>query len=249
MGRALLITGASSGIGRATAMALARRSYRLALMARRETLLAQAAREIEAAVPGACVAIRALDVTDPDAVAAAIPWAAETLGGLDAVFANAGIGSGGRVGTGQLAADLRCVQVNLLGAMATLDAALAWFRAHDGGQLIATGSVAGFRGLPGTAAYSASKAGLAAYLEALRAETLAEPIEVTAIYPGFIDTPINQGLRSRPFLIDAADGGERIARHIERRSARAVVPAWPWAVARYLLPLLPTRLLAGRGLR
>jgi NAD(P)-dependent dehydrogenase (short-subunit alcohol dehydrogenase family) len=104
-------------------------------------------------------------------------------------------------------------------------------------------SVAGERGLPGSASYSASKAGLARYLEGVRAETYNEPITVTTISPGYIDTPINQDMKSRPFLIDVDSGARAIADLIERRARYATVPRFPWTVLAPLLRVLPTSVL------
>jgi short-subunit dehydrogenase len=113
-----------------------------------------------------------------------------------------------------------------------------------GGQIVGIGSVAGVRGLPGSGSYSASKAGLAAYLEAVRAETHDEPITVTTLAPGYIDTPINEEMKSRPFLIDAKKGARIMADLIERRVRYATVPRMPWTLLAPLLRVLPTSVLA-----
>jgi NAD(P)-dependent dehydrogenase (short-subunit alcohol dehydrogenase family) len=105
-------------------------------------------------------------------------------------------------------------------------------------------SVAGVRGLPGSASYSASKAGLTTYLEAVHAETYREPITVTTIAPGYIDTPINQDMKSRPFLIDVDTGARTMADLIERQVRYATVPRFPWTVLAPLLRVLPTSVLA-----
>jgi short-subunit dehydrogenase len=129
--------------------------------------------------------------------------------------------------------------------MATIDAAVTLFRHQDGGgQIVGIGSVAGVRGLPGSGSYSASKAAIATYLEAVRAETYGEPITVTTLAPGYIDTPINQDMKSRPFLIDAEKGARIMADLIERGVGYATVPRMPWTVIAPLLRVLPTSLLA-----
>src|SRR5262249_58845381 len=94
--------------------------------------------------------------------------------------------------------------------------------------------------LPGSGSYGASKAGLAVYLDAVRAETYAEPITVTTITPGYIDTPINRDMKSRPFLIDAEQGARTMADLIERGVAHATVPRFPWTVLAPILRVLPT---------
>jgi NAD(P)-dependent dehydrogenase (short-subunit alcohol dehydrogenase family) len=136
------------------------------------------------------------------------------------------------------------VETNLIGAITTVDAAVALFRRQGpGGQVVGISSVAGVRGLPGSAAYSASKAGLTVYLEGIRAETYREPISVTTIAPGYIDTPINEDVKSRPFLIDVNKGAKIIADLIEREVTYATVPRFPWNIARRLLRVVPTSLL------
>ncbi len=247
MAKTVFITGASSGIGRALALELAGRGYDLFVCARRLDLLDQLRAEIASAHPARRVEVRQLDVTDDADVAAAIEEAAEKLGRCDIVVANAGLGSSGPVGEGRMERDRMVVETNLIGAMATIDAALALFRRQGGGQIVGVASVAGARGLPGSGSYSASKAGLAVYLDSVRAETHREPINVTTIAPGYIDTPINQDMKSRPFLIDVAKGARITADLIERRVGYATVPRFPWTVVAPLLRVLPTSWLA-RGM-
>ena len=245
MAKTVFITGASSGIGRALAQELAGRGYDLFLTARTLDALEQVRNEIATANPERRVEVRQLDVTDDADVAAAIAEAAEKLGRCDIVVANAGIGNSGRVGEGNMERGRLIVETNLIGAMATIDAAVALFRRQGGaGQIVGVGSVAGVRGLPGSASYSASKAGVAVYLEAVRVETYREPITVTTIAPGYIDTPLNQDMKSRPFLIDVETGARTAADLIERGVAYATVPRFPWRVVAPLLRILPTSLLA-----
>jgi short-subunit dehydrogenase len=238
------ITGASSGIGRALSVEMARRGYDLFLAARRLDALEEVRSEIAGAEPDRRVEIRKLDVTDDGDVAAALEEAAEKLGRLDLVVANAGLGNSGRIGEGNMERSRQIVETNLIGAMATIDAAVALFRRQGGGQIVGIGSVAGVRGLPRSGSYSASKAGVAVYLDALRAETHKEPITVTTLAPGYIDTPINQDLKSRPFLIDVEKGARTMADMIERGVGYATVPRFPWNVISPLLRRLPTSVLA-----
>jgi short-subunit dehydrogenase len=242
--KTVFITGASSGIGRALALELADRGYDLFLTARRLEALEQVRSDIAARDPARRVEVRPLDVTDDADVSAAIAEAAEKLGRVDIVVANAGVGNSGRVGEGSMERGRLIVETNLIGAMATIDAAVALFRRQGGGQVVGVGSVAGVRGLPGSASYSASKAGIAAYLESVRAETHKEPITVTTILPGYIDTAINQNMTSRPFLIDVEKGARITADLIERGAGSATVPRLPWTVIVPLLRVLPTSLLA-----
>lgn len=238
--KTVFITGASSGIGRALALELAGRGCDLYITARRLDLLEQVRTDIGSAHPERRVELRRLDVTDDADVAAAIAEAAERLGRCDIVVANAGAGNSGRVGEGSLARARLIVETNLIGAIATIDAAVALFRRQGGGHVVGIGSVAGARGLPGSGAYSASKAGIAAYLESARAETYGEPITVTTIVPGYIDTAINRDMSRRPFLIDVDAGARAIADAIERGVTHATVPSFPWRVIAPLLRVIPT---------
>jgi short-subunit dehydrogenase len=243
--RTAFITGASSGIGHALAAELARRGYDLFLTARGLEALTQLRESIVTSEPERAVHVRALDVTDDADVARALEEAASALGHCDLVVANAGVGNSGRVGDGNMARARVIVETNLIGAIATVEAAVALFRRQGGeGQIVGIGSVAGVRGLPGSGSYSASKAGFATYLQAVRAETHAEPITVTTLAPGYIDTPINRDMPSRPFLIDAEKGARIMADMIERRVSYATVPRMPWTLLAPLLRVLPTSLVA-----
>jgi NAD(P)-dependent dehydrogenase (short-subunit alcohol dehydrogenase family) len=243
--KTVFITGASSGIGRALAMELARRGHDLFLTARRLDALERIRADVAAADPARGVEVRRLDVTDDGDVANAVAEAAQKLGRLDIVVANAGIGNSGRVGEGNLARARLIVETDLIGAIATIDAAVALFRRQGGpGQVVGVSSVAGVRGLPGSSSYSASKAGLTTYLESVRAETHGEPVTVTTLAPGYIDTPINQDVKSRPFLIDAEKGARIMADLIERGVGYATVPRLPWTVLAPLMRVLPDSLLA-----
>ena len=245
MAKTAFITGASSGIGRALAAELAGRGYDLFLTARRHDALEQVRTDIVRATPDRRVEIRPLDVTDDGDVIAALDEAAGKLGRVDLVVANAGLGNSGRVGAGNMERGRQIVETNLIGAMATIDAAVVLFRRQGGeGQIVGVGSVAGVRGLPGSASYSASKAGIATYLEAVRAETYREPITVTTSAPGYIDTPINQDMKSRPCLIDVETGARKMADMIERGVGYATLPRFPWNVIAPLLRRLPTAWVA-----
>lgn len=239
---AAVVTGASSGIGRALALELAARGHALGLAARREPLLHALAAEIAARHPAVRVVVRALDVTDPAAVHAAMGAFFEALDPVSLVVANAGLGGTHPVGRGAFDRARAIVETNLVGAMATVDAAVEAWRARPGSgprRIAGITSVAGFRGLPGSAAYSASKAGLATYLEAVRVEVRPLGIDVVDVAPGYIDTPINRDMASRPFLIDDADGARRIVDLLDRGVYRSTVPVWPWTAIGWVMRALP----------
>jgi NAD(P)-dependent dehydrogenase (short-subunit alcohol dehydrogenase family) len=248
MARSIFITGASSGIGEGLAVEFARRGYAIAIAARRvERLDALAAR-----LPGlgaAAVLPLALDVTDFGSIDAALGRAASEFGRLDVVVVNAGVGYSLPVGRGKFDQARRTIDTDLTGAIATIEFALPRLRAQGGGQIVAITSVAGSRGMPFMGAYSAAKAGLHRYVQALRAEVHHEPIVVTELAPGYIDTDINRGVKSRPFVIPLPRGAAIMARMIERRVGHRYVPVWPWALVAPLMRVLPAALLAPKPRR
>jgi short-subunit dehydrogenase len=243
--RAILITGASAGIGAALAAEFARRGYALALAARRSDRLERMVPALRAA-GAADVFCQALDVADTDAIAGAVQAAATRLGRIDIVVANAGVAYVTPAGKGRLPQVRETLMVNLLGAIATIDAAVPILRAQGSGQIVGITSVAGTRGIAGFGAYSASKAGLHRYLQSLRAELHGSGIAVTELAPGYIDTDINRGFGQRPFVIPVEQGGAIMARMIERRVKHRWVPVWPWSLVAPLMRLLPDALLAPR---
>jgi hypothetical protein len=245
MAKSIMITGASSGIGRSLAYEMAGRGYSLALAARRLEELRTVQKDIGRTYPAVKVEVCRLDVTEYDTISPALQGLAESLEGLDIVFANAGIGLGEKIGAGEFTSARRTIETNLIGAMATVDAAVAYFLQRGSGHIVGASSVAAFRGTPRNSSYSASKAGLACYLETLRAEVYPKKIAVTVLYPGYIDTPLNRMLRSRPFLISVEKGAALMADMIERKVRSSTVPVMPWCMLAPLLKLLPTRVVAG----
>jgi NAD(P)-dependent dehydrogenase (short-subunit alcohol dehydrogenase family) len=186
--KVVLVTGASSGIGRATALAFGESGARVALVARRRAELEAVVGEVEAA-GGAALAIPT-DVTDAAAVRAAFDAAAARFGGLDVVVNNAGIlipSSFEALRDEDLDAMLR---VNLFGALHVMQAALPHLRVRGSGSIVNVASLAGRRGIPPLAGYCASKFALVGLTEALRTEIHDEPIHVALVLPGVVDTPM-----------------------------------------------------------
>jgi NAD(P)-dependent dehydrogenase (short-subunit alcohol dehydrogenase family) len=203
--------------------------------------------QTELGLPESAVFVAALDVTDDAAVKQVLAQARSYFGVLDIVVANAGIGHHGRIGKLPFAKVRDTVATNVIGFMATVDAAVHCFEDQGYGHLVGISSVAAFRGMPAGGVYGASKSAVTAYLQALRAETYGSRILVTTLSPGFIDTPINRGAKSRPFVIPVELGGKLLVDLIEKRVECASVPRWPWALVSRLIAILPTAVIARFG--
>jgi short-subunit dehydrogenase len=236
----ILITGASSGLGRGLAREFAARGATLALCARRTDRLEELRSELRAEHPGLQVHVKALDVTDHERVFEVVEAFAVELGGLDRVVVNAGIGNGRPLGTGDFTVNRAIVETNLVAALAQIEAAMEVFRRQGSGHLVVMSSVGAFRAISGSmTAYAASKAAVAMLAEGLRAELHGSGITVSTIFPGYIATDLNEQRPDAPFMVDAATGCRALARAIEKEPDTAVVPAWPWAPIGLALRNLP----------
>ncbi len=227
-GKRVLITGASSGIGEALAVEIGRRGGVVGLLARREEVL----RGVEGKVlaVGATARSYPCDVADAAAVAAAAADFRREFGGVDILIANAGIG--GKTAPAELltSENFRTVlNTNLVGAVNSVAAVLPDMVAKGSGHLVAVSSLAGFRGLPGSAAYCASKAGMTSLFESIRLDVQGRGVSVTIIQPGFIRTPLTSGRAAKlPFLMELDDAVPHFIRAIEKRKKFA---AFPWQLA------------------
>ncbi|MFZ2563360.1 MAG: SDR family oxidoreductase, partial [Corynebacterium variabile] len=184
-----LITGASSGLGAELARQSAALGHDLALCARRTDRLDELATEITASNPSVTVRTYALDVTEGDAVREVFRTA--DAGGLDRIVANAGLGKGRKIGSGQPDANRETAQTNVLGALAQAEAAMEIFRERNAGHLVLVSSVSAIRGnRKAMATYGATKAFVANLGEGLQSELLQSktPIDVTVILPGYIES-------------------------------------------------------------
>ena len=183
-GRSVLITGAARGIGAELARKAAARGAHVALVGLEPDLLAKLADELG---PGH-LWVEA-DVTDADALAAAVRRTVDTFGGLDVVVANAGLAPLTTVATSSARALARTIEVNLTGAMLTAHAALPQIIERKGHVLLIS-SAAAFTVLPGMSAYCASKAGLERFGDVLRLEVAHKGVTVASAHPTWIDTDL-----------------------------------------------------------
>lgn len=236
--RRVFITGASTGIGASFARYYAAQGAVLGLVARRESLL----QELAASLNTPC-AVYALDVRDAEALADAARDFLERFGVPDIVIANAGVSRGTLTGQAADLAAFRAVfDVNVMGMVHTFYPFVEPMRQCGCGRLAGIASVAGLRGLPGSAAYSASKAAAISYLESLRVELAGSGVAVTTICPGFIRTPMTAVNPYRmPFLLDADVAVRRMARAIERKRRYVIVP-WQMALVGRVMRFLPAGL-------
>ena len=243
--RNILITGASSGLGEGMARQFAARGRNLALCARRADRLHALRDELLAEHPGLRIGVRALDVNDHAQVFEGIRALRDELGGLDRVIVNAGIGKGRPIGTGRFGVNLQTASTNFTAALAQCEAAVEIFRQQRAGHLVVISSMSAMRGLPrNLTTYAASKAGVSALAEGIRADLLATPIRVTTIFPGYIATELSATAARTPLMVPAEKGVPAMVRAIEAERATAKVPAWPWVPAGLALRYLPLRFVA-----
>ncbi|MEW6777100.1 MAG: SDR family NAD(P)-dependent oxidoreductase, partial [Bdellovibrionota bacterium] len=217
------ITGASSGIGAELSAQLARRGWSVGLFARRESELSEIAKRIEGA--GGRALVLPGDVTRREDVLQAAQKVKSTWGPVDLLVANAGIGASAKSHKAGGEPAERTIRVNVLGAMYAIDAVVESMAERKSGQIVGVSSLAGWRGLPGSAAYSASKAALTTYLETLRIDLARHGISVTTVHPGFVKTPLTaKNKNPMPFLVELEDAARIIADGIEARRREVNFP-------------------------
>lgn len=228
----IFLTGASSGIGRALARAYAAPGVHLGLVARRQEELEATAAACR--THGARIWLRSADVTDAAAMNAAAADFLAWAGGVDLVIANAG---GGEKET-LIDADLldRTLRLNVTGVARTFAPFLPALQ--PGAQLAAVASLAGYRGLPYSASYSAAKAALITYAEALRVGLRARGIRVATICPGYVRTPLTAGNPYMPWVLEADKAARVIRRGLAQGRSRIAFP-WQLALLVRTLRLLP----------
>ncbi|HEY8975131.1 MAG TPA: SDR family oxidoreductase, partial [Burkholderiaceae bacterium] len=247
----VVLTGASSGIGRATAQRLAERGADIVLAARNVHTLRPVADECQAR--GARVLAVPTDVSDPDAVAALARLAIERFGRIDVWINNVGVGAVGLFDEVPLALHRRVIESNLIGHMNGAHAALVHFRERRRGTLINMISLGGWVPSPYAAAYSASKFGLRGFTESIRAEMSALPdVHVCAVCPTFVDTPgvghganrVGRHLSPPSPMLDPREVAEAVVRLIDspRPTVMLGAVATPARVAHAIAPGLTGRI-------
>jgi len=254
----VLITGASSGIGRGLALELARRGAKLGLLARGIEVKQLATAAGNAAVlsrtavepsprllevvdeirretdngskPGSQKIIAlAADVCDAKSLRAAADRLRDEFGRIDVLIANAGIGATTDATHLDPEEVARVLSVNVLGAVNSIAAVLPEMVERSSGQLVALSSLSAYRGLRKSAAYCASKASLSAFFESVRIDLIGSGVDVTIIHPGFIKTPLTAGRKAKmPFLMEIDYAVGKIIWAIEKRKKSY---AFPWQLA------------------
>jgi hypothetical protein len=233
--KTVFITGASSGIGESLARLYASRGYQIGLVARRRDLLDRLAAEI---VPKP--ATYPIDVRDIAGIKSAAADFIARFGVPDIVIANAGVSRGTLT---DMEDDLKTFQeifdINVIGMVNTFHPFVAPMSQAGKGTLVGIASVAGFRGIPGGGAYSASKAAAIRYCESLRVELRSAGVSVVTICPGYIRTPMTAVNKFKmPFLIGVDEAVIRFARAIDAKTSFTVIP-WSMGIAARILRLVP----------
>lgn len=227
------ITGASSGIGLELARLLDGKVAHLAVSARSQDKLSKLAAQCKNVVS------YPLDVTDANAVADSVGDIEAAAGPIDLAVLNAGVWQLMDVAELDLKAIRTGIEVNYMGVVHAIDALLPGMLARGAGQIAIVASVAGYRGLPRSAAYGPTKAALINLAETLRTELAPRGITVSVVNPGFVDTPMT---RDNPFpmpnIISAKDAAQSLLAGLERRKFEIIFPR-AFVFAMKLLRLLP----------
>jgi len=236
----ILITGASSGLGKGMAIQFAKQGSNLALCARRLENLESLKAELEQINPTITVIIKTLDVNDHPAVFDVFKQFKAELGSLDRVIINAGMGKGASIGTGYFHANKQTAETNFIAAIAQAEAAMEIFRAQNSGHLVTVSSISAVRGFRrAMTVYAATKAAITSLSEGIRVDVMHTPIKVSCIHPGFIRSDINETVEKVPFIVDTETGCKALVKAINKEKANSFVPNWPWSFLHWILRIVP----------
>jgi short-subunit dehydrogenase len=234
-----LVTGATSGLGREVAVQLARRGWRVAVSGRRKEQLEETARLVKAAGGEPLVLVGS--VTEPSEVKAHYAAIKAAWGGLDYAVLNAGVGDMMDAKEFKAETVKWTFDANVFGVCHWIEAALPDMLAQKSGVIAGVASLAGFRGLPKSGPYSASKAALITLLESARVDLRGTGVDVVTVCPGFVRSEMTDRneLGSMPFLMETKDG---VAAMLAGIDARRRVVHFPWQLSyasKYVLPAIP----------
>lgn len=237
----VLITGAANGIGRATTLELARNGVRMGLIDIDSTGLESLANELRDA--GAIFVAETADVSWRWQLCQAVKEIEAALGPVDVLVACAGFGTLTLVPDLALDTLRHTFEVNLFGVAESIEAVLPGMLNRGRGHLVGVASLAGYRGFPWMISYSASKAALIAYLEALRPGLARRGITVTTACPGFVRTAMSTGVpyKRKVKMIEPEQAAQHLVRAILRRPRNCVFP-WSMGMGLAILKLMPDRL-------
>jgi short-subunit dehydrogenase len=229
----VFITGASSGLGEGLARHYAKPGAIIGLCARRTELLAELAKVIEA--QGARAIVYAVDVGDTDGMQQAAADFIAACGRVDLVIANAGIGIPSRTLEGETESIAKLMRINVTGVTNTVVPFVPALVKQGSGTLVAVSSLAGHRGLPGRAAYSASKAAVITFMDALRLDLHKTGVHAMTLCPGFVHTPLTAVLPGKlPFAISCDEAVRLMSSAIENRKKTYIFP-WQVRILRFFL--------------
>jgi len=245
----ILITGASSGLGKGMAIEFAKQGCNLALCARRVEKLESLQQEIKKLNPDVHIFLRPLDVTQPEDVFKVFKdfeTDFKTINQtLDRVIINAGMGKGASLGKGYATQNMQTAVTNFCGAISQAEAAMQIFRAQNHGHLVTISSMSAFRGSArAMTVYAATKAGVKSLTEGLRIDVLNTPIKVSTIFPGYIQSEMTDAIGKRPpFLVSLEKGAKLLVKAINKEKANAFVPFWPWYFIKKIMPFMSLKML------
>lgn len=231
--KAVFITGGTTGIGMELAKLYAGKGWKVGVCGREKAKFDESF-----SIPNENVSFYAVDVANRDELKAAIADFSKSIG-LDLLIANAGIGYKFKTKVPDFEWSYKMVHVNLLGVMYAFEAALDVMIPRSKGHLVAISSIAGYNGLPGVSAYSATKAAVQKLCESLHLDMKQFNIDVTTICPGFVETPLtSSNQHAMPFLVKAPRAAYLISRAIEKKKMIYAFPFLFSTIVR-ILGMLP----------